>query len=99
MSSEKPIISGPGASNETWETTAQWASAEASTRELADEVEKNARREAEAAKQAADAARVRPPTTSPLHYMLHPHVRLAYLTSRYHFLRFLDLAFYPRYDR
>jgi len=56
MSSDKPILSGPGGSKEAWETTAQWASAEASTRELSDEVEKNARREAEAAKQAADAA-------------------------------------------
>jgi hypothetical protein len=64
MSSDKPILSGPDASNETWETTAQWASAEASTRELSGEVEKNARREAEAAKQAADAARVRPHTAS-----------------------------------
>ena len=64
MSSDKPILSGPGGSKEAWETTAQWASAEASTRELSDEVEKNARREAEAAKQAADAARVRSPTAS-----------------------------------
>ena len=60
MSAEKPIQSRPDASNETWETTAQWAKAEASTRELSDEVERNARKEAEAAKQAADAARVRP---------------------------------------
>lgn len=61
MSSEKPIIqSRPDASNEAWETTAQWAKAEASTRELSDEVDKNARREADAAKRAADAALVRP---------------------------------------
>ena len=59
MSSEKPIQSRPDASNEAWETTAQWAKAEASTRELSDEVEKNARMEAEAAKRAADAALVR----------------------------------------
>jgi len=56
MSSEKPIQSRPDAPNEAWETTAQWAKAEASTLELSDEVDKNARREAEAAKQAADAA-------------------------------------------
>jgi len=56
MSSEKPIQSRPDASNEAWETTAQWAKAEASTPELSDEVERNARREAEAAKNAADAA-------------------------------------------
>jgi hypothetical protein len=59
MSSEKPIIqsrTADGSSNESWGTTAQWAKAEASTRELSDEVERNARREAEAAKQAADAA-------------------------------------------
>ena len=60
MSSDKPIQSGPNVSNETWETTAQRAKAEASTVELSDEVDKNARREAEAAKQAADAAPVRP---------------------------------------
>jgi len=60
MSSEKPIQLRPDASNEAWETTAQRAKAEASTLELSDEVEKNARREAEAAKQAADAALVRP---------------------------------------
>ena len=60
MSSEKPIQSGPDVSNEAWETTAQWAKAEASTRELSDEVDKNARREADAAKRAADAALVRP---------------------------------------
>jgi len=60
MSSEKPIQPRPDASNEAWETTAQWAKAEASTRELSDEVDKNAQREAEAAKQAADAALVRP---------------------------------------
>ena len=59
MSSEQPIQSRPDASKEAWETTAQWAKAEASTRELADEVEKNARREADAAKRAADAAVVR----------------------------------------
>jgi hypothetical protein len=59
MSSEKPIQSRPDGSNETWETTAQWAKAEASTLELSDEVEKNARKEAEAAKQAAGAAPVR----------------------------------------
>lgn len=64
MSSEKPIQSQPDASNEAWETTAQWAKAEASTRELSDEVDKNARREAEAAKQAADAAVVRAPSLS-----------------------------------
>jgi len=64
MSSDKPILPGPDASNETWETTAQWASAEASTRELSGEVEKNARREAEAAKQAADAARHFTPGTT-----------------------------------
>ena len=57
--SEEPIQSRPDASKEAWETTAQWAKAEASTRELSDEVEKNARREAEAAKRAADAALVR----------------------------------------
>jgi len=56
MSSEKPIRSRPGAPNEAWETTAQWAKVEASTLELSNEVDKNARREAEAAKQAADAA-------------------------------------------
>jgi len=56
MSFEKPIKSRPDGSNEAWETTAQWAKAEASTRELSDQVERNARREAEAAKQAADAA-------------------------------------------
>jgi len=56
MSSQKPIQSRPDASNETWETTAQWAKAEASTLELSNEVEKSARREAEAAKRAADAA-------------------------------------------
>jgi hypothetical protein len=56
MSSEQPIQPRPDASNETWETTAQWAKAEASTRELSDEVERNARKEAEAAKRAADAA-------------------------------------------
>ena len=60
MSSEKPIQSRPDGSKESWETTAQWAKAEASTLELSDEVERNARREAEAAKQAADAAIVRP---------------------------------------
>jgi len=60
MSSEKPIQSRPDAPNEAWETTAQWAKAEAPTLELSDEVEKNARREAEAAKQAADAAHVCP---------------------------------------
>lgn len=62
MSSEKPIQSRPDAPKEAWETTAQWAKAEASTLELSDEVEKNARKEAEAAKQAADAALVRPPS-------------------------------------
>jgi len=56
MSSEKPNQSRPDGSNEAWETTAQWAKAEASTLEISDEVEKNARREAEAAKHAADAA-------------------------------------------
>jgi len=56
MSSDKPIQSRPDASNEAWETTAQWAKAEASTLEISDEVERNARREAEAAKQAAAAA-------------------------------------------
>jgi hypothetical protein len=56
MSSQQPIQSRPDASNETWETTAQWAKAEASTRELSDEVERNARKEADAAKRAADAA-------------------------------------------
>lgn len=60
MSSENPIQSRPDGSKETWETTAQWAKAEASTLELSDEVERNARREAEAAKQAADAALVCP---------------------------------------
>jgi len=60
MPSEKPIQSRPDASNEAWETTAQWAKAEASTIELSDEVEKNARGEADAAKRAADAALVRP---------------------------------------
>lgn len=65
MSSEKPIQSQPDASNEAWETTARWAKAEASTLEISDEVDRNARREAEAAKQAADAAIVRP---SPLHF-------------------------------
>lgn len=58
MSSEKPIQSRSNDSKETWETTAQWAKAEASTLELSDEVEVNARREAEAAKQAAAAALV-----------------------------------------
>lgn len=56
MSTEKPIQSRPDASNEAWETTAQWAKAEASTRELSEEVERNARKELEAAKHAADAA-------------------------------------------
>jgi len=56
MSSEKPIQSRSNDSKETWETTAQWAKAEASTLELSDEVEVNARREAEAAKHAAAAA-------------------------------------------
>lgn len=70
MSSEKPIQSQPDASNEAWETTAQWAKAEASTLELSDEVEKNARREAEAAKQAADAAHVRPLHTLSLYIWL-----------------------------
>ena len=59
MSSEKPIQSRPDASNEAWETTAQRAKLEASTLELSDEVEKNARREAEVAKHAAQAAPVR----------------------------------------
>lgn len=66
MSSEKPIQSRPDGSKEAWETTAQWAKAEASTLEISDEVEKNARREAEAAKQAADAAIVRP--SSSIHF-------------------------------
>jgi hypothetical protein len=66
MSSEKPIQTRPDGSNETWETTAQWAKAEASTNELSDEVERNARREAEAAKHAADAAMVGPIRLSPL---------------------------------
>jgi len=67
-SDDKPIQSRPDASNEAWETTAQWAKAEASTLEISDEVEKNARREAEAAKQAADAAPVRltPPSLNAL---------------------------------
>ena len=60
MSSENPIQSRPDASNEAWETTAQWAKAEASTRELSNEVDKNARKEAEAARNAADAALVCP---------------------------------------
>ena len=58
MSSEKPIQSRPDASNEARETTAQWAKLEAATRELSDEVERNARREAETAKDAASAAPV-----------------------------------------
>ena len=81
MSSEKPILSGPDASNEAWETTAQWASAEASTRELSDEVEENARREAEVAKQAADAA----PVCPSLSLMLRSYLCLFYLTFRYCF--------------
>ncbi|KAF9648493.1 hypothetical protein BDM02DRAFT_3115252 [Thelephora ganbajun] len=56
MSSEEPIQSRPDVSNEAWETTAQWAKAEASTLELSNEVERNARKEAEVVKQAADAA-------------------------------------------
>ena len=60
MSFEQPIQPRPDGSKETWETTAQWAKAEASTLEISGEVERNARREAEAAKQAADAALVCP---------------------------------------
>jgi len=76
MSSEKPIQSQLDASNEAWETTAQWAKAEASTLEISDEVDRNARREAEAAKQAADAAVVRP-SPSPYAFTLRLFVHLA----------------------
>ena len=69
MSAEKPIQSRPDASNEAWDTTAQWAKAEASTRELSEEVERNARKELEAAKHAADAAPVRPRLLNPVHLM------------------------------
>ena len=104
MSSEKPIQSQPDASNEAWETTAQWAKAEASTLEISDEVDRNARREAEAAKQAADAAIVRP---SPLILRFHTSALCAFgsLVFCYRLgvpmvMRLLGwTAFLPRYNR
>ena len=95
MSSDKPIQSRPDGSNESWETTAQWAKAEASTVELSDEVERNARREADAAKQAADAALVR----LDFYFFYIRSIRFESVQVGLIFWLFLSSAFLPWHDR